>query len=1079
MAADEDADVFEITDFTTASDWERYVARLEEVLHEWKLVNSNPLPPAPRGSLSTGKWHEKKESISFADFSFLVTYKYLERDDIQKSGEESRPSPDDESEEKESSEEALPTVMADMMSLDNDFPSKSHCLSRWFGLQEFVVITPSQSSAAIESESRIKILLSSVSIALNNTGSPVPVFIQIQQYWRQMFSGACVLPGSSIDFDVIHLKTAPPQYSHLSGLLDVFKAKMATQVMPRPTVMVAVRFTYILTEWHNSTWPQEPPVYVRVNSKDFSSPMEDEVGCSDFGNLPFGASEDPVSEMQLACTWPSLSEDMIVENQNYSDLDPMQAPQWAVRIIMTEDPNCLLGKYLSEFLKISHRKETVEDLLWNLLSKEDDDQTGDISQALHKLTEPKVAKMYNIPSLSNVVHSASSRLAIKPGQAPINGDTLTTLLEFLFPDAKPVSEKTDKDESETESDKQSSKYSSIIEDLSKQLKSAPDDSLLHNLVTALVMVNMHHGGIRGVAQLWQEFVLEMRYRWENKYLISGISPGSPNLGTCLLYQKLQMLNCCIERKIKREQLYKGYTGQSLEEQKDSDSEEAVSSQLTTSDSEPCAAPEEEQSKESGASGTTATVSKESTERLQQSRKEQQKQTSRKEKEGIPAKRPHLDSSSDDDEFFECEDEDEEKDEEEENEEDGEEEEEEDNEEDEEMEVETIKAKETTTPEGEEVSMEVSGTSSSSYVDSITHKPEGRLAKSGDLKLLNSEEPLYIPITQDPSPMTEDMLEEHAEVLARLGTSSEGAQLRARMQSACLVSDMESFKAANPGCTIEDFVRWYSPRDWIEEDESTKENPIGHLSTRMQIPGNIWSEAWQSAKPVPARRQKRLFDDTKEAEKVLHFLSAMKPADVVVHLLPLLLHSSIVNIISNEDSDVPKVKEMIEHLISKSSMVTRTPHQDVRRYEDLVKLITLTETLIARATSLKAKFPSSLVESSSGKEEVEKFIGDLLHINEVPINGGPTGPVGNMIHKLFVAAQRDLHMVMDDEENKEETSSNTVPDFPRPSAREYILRTAAPRPAPYSKSLPHKLTCSIIEGHEFRLAGAFASDTIFQ
>lgn len=43
--------------------------------------------------------------------------------------------------------------------------------------------------------------------------------------------------------------------------------------------------------------------------------------------------------------------------------------------------------------------------------------------------------------------------------------------------------------------------------------------------------------------------------------------------------------------------------------------------------------------------------------------------------------------------------------------------------------------------------------------------------------------------------------------------------------------------------------------------------VGHLSTRMQIPGNIWTEAWQSAKPVPARRQKRLFDDTKEAEKV--------------------------------------------------------------------------------------------------------------------------------------------------------------------------------------------------------------------
>lgn len=156
---------------------------------------------------------------------------------------------------------------------------------------------------------------------------------------------------------------------------------------------------------------------------------------------------------------------------------------------------------------------------------------------------------------------------------------------------------------------------------------------------------------------------------------------------------VQMLNCCIERKIKREQLYKGYTGQSLEEQKDSDSEEAISSQLTTSDSEPCAPSEAEQSKERGTSGSTATVGKESRERSKQSRKEQQKQASKKEKEDIPAKRPHLDSSSDDDEFFECEDEDEEKDEEKENEEDGEEEEEEDNEEESsEMEVETIKAK---------------------------------------------------------------------------------------------------------------------------------------------------------------------------------------------------------------------------------------------------------------------------------------------------------------------------------------------------------------------------------------------------
>lgn len=43
---------------------------------------------------------------------------------------------------------------------------------------------------------------------------------------------------------------------------------------------------------------------------------------------------------------------------------------------------------------------------------------------------------------------------------------------------------------------------------------------------------------------------------------------------------------------------------------------------------------------------------------------------------------------------------------------------------------------------------------------------------------------------------------------------------------------------------------------------------GHLSLRMRIPGNMWVEVWQSARSVPVRRQKRLFDETKEAEKVL-------------------------------------------------------------------------------------------------------------------------------------------------------------------------------------------------------------------
>lgn len=50
------------------------------------------------------------------------------------------------------------------------------------------------------------------------------------------------------------------------------------------------------------------------------------------------------------------------------------------------------------------------------------------------------------------------------------------------------------------------------------------------------------------------------------------------------------------------------------------------------------------------------------------------------------------------------------------------------------------------------------------------------------------------------------------------------------------------QAANPGCTIEDFVRWYSPRDWVDQDdplmpadEQGSEGRVrGQLSQRMKV-----------------------------------------------------------------------------------------------------------------------------------------------------------------------------------------------------------------------------------------------------
>uniref|UniRef100_A0A673IVB7 Rab3 GTPase-activating protein catalytic subunit n=1 Tax=Sinocyclocheilus rhinocerous TaxID=307959 RepID=A0A673IVB7_9TELE len=660
MAADSDpeSEVFEITDFTTASEWERFISRVEEVLNDWKLIGSGVGKPLEKGELTSGSWEETTQEISFSDFRFSITHHCLKQESAEN---ESRDEPE---------EDACPLAMQDLLCMNNDFPPRAHCLVRWFGVREFVVISPGANCEAVVSESKCNLLLSSVSIALANTGCQVPLLVQIQQKWRKVYAGECQGPGVRSDFEMVHLRKAPGQYTHLSGLLDIFKNKIGCPLTPLPPISISIRFTFVLQDGQQCSWPQQPP--------DFDALLAGEVGGVEFGKLPFGACEDPISELHLATTWPNLTEGIVVDNDVYSDLDPLQAPHWSVRVRKADNPQCLLGEFLTEFFKLCCRTETSEEILGRNAVEDEGKENSDISQALSKLTEPAAVPIHKL-SVSSMMHSARKRIRRnrRAEESPLHNHVLNSILLYLFPDA--ALDKADWSEvrSTQEPDHQH---------LCNQLKSAPSDSLTYRLALCVCMVNFHHGGVRAVAHLWQEFVLEMRYRWENNCLIYGLASGAPDLRCCLLHQKLQMLNCCIERKRARDD-----------------------------------------GRKSGASDAARSLPGPA--------------------EVSPGK--SWDSWSDsEEEFFEC---------------------------------------LSDTEEMKETESEKKTASKS--------KAEGRLQPHGKRTLLNSAEPLFIPVTQEPAPMTEDLLEEQSEVLAKLGTSAEGAHLRARMQSACLLSDMESFKVS--------------------------------------------------------------------------------------------------------------------------------------------------------------------------------------------------------------------------------------------------------------------------------------------
>lgn len=101
-----------------------------------------------------------------SDFEFIVTRYNLRLKSLE----------DVTSPIEEETDEGRTQALDDMMSLDNDFPPETKCdfgdgsshpLVRWYGLRDFVVVTPARYS--MSGESRMKILLSSVYVAINNS----------------------------------------------------------------------------------------------------------------------------------------------------------------------------------------------------------------------------------------------------------------------------------------------------------------------------------------------------------------------------------------------------------------------------------------------------------------------------------------------------------------------------------------------------------------------------------------------------------------------------------------------------------------------------------------------------------------------------------------------------------------------------------------------------------------------------------------------------------------------------------------------------------------------------------------------
>lgn len=200
MADESNADTeFFNQDFTTATRWEVFCARLEEIIHDWKLPFKKQCKDqlAPN-ALSLNEWETKEELVTYDGMELKVTLYTIKTDTNDDSSPEST-----QNVAIDSPDIAQPSTLSinsecqafvDLMSLENNWcilDEKSnlniHPLARWYGLRQFIVL--STVGGATINENQRRVLLSSVHIVIGETNIECPVFVQALKSQQNVYSG--------------------------------------------------------------------------------------------------------------------------------------------------------------------------------------------------------------------------------------------------------------------------------------------------------------------------------------------------------------------------------------------------------------------------------------------------------------------------------------------------------------------------------------------------------------------------------------------------------------------------------------------------------------------------------------------------------------------------------------------------------------------------------------------------------------------------------------------------------------------------------------------------------------------------
>eukprot|EP00041_Stephanoeca_diplocostata_P034420 m.1172820 g.1172820 ORF g.1172820 m.1172820 type:complete len:1080 (+) comp24519_c0_seq30:287-3526(+) len=1031
---EDDNDVFEIIDFTTASPWECLAADIEKHLRAWGLAAGNVEERTKESkNTRTHVLHSQEAIVDMRGRAYTLRYVRCAESENRRSATvdvnrgsskisaastksgntETSPGSHSFSVRNLSSEvvrafqdggfETIPQWMAALLNANSIFSTQAHDhpLSQWYGLDEFLLVTPASTKYTNRiMQSEAKMILSALSVALVATGCQLPGFTQVDDAAKGNFHGCAMAGGMHSAFDAVRIPAVPKAYSHLSGLLALFRSNLPA-LNPRTRVSIAARFTYTLPNWFDDWLPENARQLSRPSSRSpsrsnsrtgspavsrTSSNSDNDVqhyGLAPEHALKVGKIVDPVKAIQLFTTWPHFHENAVLENAVYSELDPNVAPMWSVRA------ETHLTSSLSPPLPPRDTTSTTaaKTLLFDTASAVGGTLRGSLGRHVSTAGRPARSLADTVTEFARILDCPYTWTDIQEA-AEDNGQGGVVGFAEDDESADDVADEgaARRDDVLAKLQGRGAARGGVAVAMTTGLKNMVGNTLRN---TVGRVVDRRGGGTSAGDALGPGKMLLTDDEIDSLIWprIFGTDDWDPDASTAAasrgraksaprgsLVYELATLFAQVN-------VYGGGLAAlcvlwqdvvldiELNFWKQLKSIPRVACHEHSPDMRHCLVYQKMQM-------VNCCIDK------QRVRDELIRNRSGKPPDAAPGRSTPPAADDDDDDAFHSADDDEHPD--------------------------APDPEENAyylAPEDERGMLErlervkSEASDSTTITESATTvRPSCVAAVSETLTLLRApHEPLRIPITQEEGPMTEDMLE-----------------------------------------------LWHSPRDYIVDDNGDAAS--GHLSERMSQPGNLWQTIWDEAEPRPVNRQRALFDATREALSAINYLTNIKPADLVLQLLPALLEAAedaLMEACETVLDDHDAILDEIDVLHDLRKKLTNNVNQDVDIIKAAIAQVDKVETMLSTAQSLAHKL---------GSESIA-LVGGMLSGDAVPLLEEKQRTA---VKNLFLQHGNELEA---------------------PDTREFIFRVVAPSPSSLSRPGANRMYC-LLSDEMFRVAGAYSEDKVF-